>query len=251
MASINRNSFKPIYYQLGEELRALIESNLAPGDQIPSENELISQYRVSRNTVRLAIESLIKDGLVYRVHGKGTFVAPERMRYGLLKLTSFTEEMQRRGIKPGSRILNVAAEVPPTKVASRLRLPPGALAVVIERLRLANDEPLGLQISYVPHSLCPSLADEDLARKSLYDLLENHYGLRIGHAEQVLKPTVANDYESELLEVPVGSPLLLVEGTTFLVMGEPVEYAKLLYRGDRYEFSIQATRHGHVGGMAI
>lgn len=225
----------------------MIDAGLSPGDQIPSENELIARYKVSRNTVRQAIEMLIRDGLVYRVQGKGTFVAPERMRYGLLRLASFTEEMRRRGLQPGSRILHLTQAVPPARIAARLQLKPEQQAFIIERLRLANDEPLALNVSYVPSFLCPSLAEEDLAAGSLYQLLEGKYSLRIGHAEQVLKPTVATEYEAGMLQVAAGSPLLLAEGVTYLDNGVPVEYVKLLYRGDRYEFSIQAARQQAAG----
>ena len=242
MAALDRNSFKPIYYQLSENLRAIIDGGLSPGDQIPSENALIAQFSVSRNTVRLAIDTLIRDGLVCRVKGKGTFVAPERMRYGLLRLASFSEEMRRRGLQPGSRLLNLTQTPPPVKIASRLQLSPGAPTFVIERLRLANGEPLALHTTYVPQALCPRLAEADLAIGSLYHILEDEYGLRIGHAEQVLKPTVATEYEASMLEVAPGSPLQLVEGTTYLENGAPFEYAKLLYRGDRYEFPITAVR---------
>jgi len=247
MVALDRNSFKPIYYQLSDNLRAIIDGGLSPGDQIPSENELIAQYSVSRNTVRLAIDTLIRDGLVYRVKGKGTFVAPERMRYGLLRLASFSEEMRRRGLQPGSRLLNLTQTPPPVKIASRLQLSPGAPTFVIERLRLANGEPLALHTTYVPEALCPRLAEENLTTGSLYQILEDTYGLRIGYAEQVLKPTVATEYEAGMLEVVPGSPLQLVEVTSFLESGAPFEYSKLLYRGDRYEFPIKAVRHSAAG----
>lgn len=247
MADLDRNSFKPIYYQLSENLRAVIDGGLSPGDQIPSENELITQYGVSRNTARLAIDILVREGLVYRVKGKGTFVAPERMRFGLLRLTSFTEEMRRRGLQPGSRLLNMSRTAPPAKIANRLQLAPGALTFVIERLRLANGEPLALHTTYVPQAVCPRLAEENLTIGSLYQILEDTYGLRIGHAEQLLKPTVATEYEAKILEVPPGSPLQLVEVTSFLENGAPFEYSKLLYRGDRYEFPIKAVRHSAAG----
>jgi GntR family transcriptional regulator len=246
MTTLNRSSFTPIYYQLSENIRAMIENGLLPGDQLPSENELTTKYNVSRNTVRLAIDMLIKQGLVYRQKGKGTFVAPERMHYGLLQLASFSEEMRRRGLRTGSHVLNFAQTVPPAKIAAHLQLRADQQTFLIERLRLANDEPLALHKSYVPCVLCPTLAEEDLTTGSLYQLLEGKYGLRIERAAQTLKPTIANEYEAKLLQVEIGSPLLLVEGTVCLDHGAPVEYAKLVYRGDRYEFSIHATRQHHA-----
>lgn len=243
MVNLNRKSFEPLYYQISENIRAMIETgDLKAGDRVPSENELIATYNVSRNTVRQALRALESRGLVYTMQGKGTFVAPEPMRYGLLNLTSFSEEMYRRGLTPGSRIIELLEEVPPAKIATRLHLEPGAKAFKVERLRLANGEPMALNFSYVPAELCPTLNLNDLEKGSLYSLLELRYGLRIGYADQVIKPTVATRYEADLLQVTPGFPLLLTEGVSFLENGTPVEYAKLIFRGDRYEFAIHAIR---------
>ena len=251
MLRINRQSFKPIYYQLAELIHGQIEGGiLACGDQIPSERELMASYHVSRNTARLATESLMKAGLVYRVPGRGSFVASAKMRYGLLQLASFSEEMQRRGLRPGSRILDLASVSPAPKIAQGLRLAPNQSAFKIERLRLANDEPLALNTSYVPVHLCPTLDREDLEQGSLYKVLEDKYSLVIWRAEQVLRPTVAGEYEAGLLGVEPGSPMLLAEGVTYLTGDVPIEYAQLLYRGDRYEFSISPLRRVPAGLVA-
>ena len=106
MEVLDRSSYTPLYQQIGEVLRVRIENGeLVPGDKIPSENELTDQYHVSRNTARLAISSLILDGLVFRVKGRGTYVAAERMSYGLIHMSSFSEDMRNRGLVPGSRVL--------------------------------------------------------------------------------------------------------------------------------------------------
>ncbi len=246
MAYLVRSSFKPLYYQLSESLRSMIEDSMQPDQRLPSENELIAQYNVSRNTVRMALDSLEKQGLIYRLKGKGTFVAGERMRYGLFYLTSFTEEMRQRGYRPSSRIVSFERTLPKSKVALNLQVPIDQEVFAVERLRMANDESYALTISYVPCHLCPNLESVDLSSGSLYEYLENKLSYRIKYAEQVIKPTIATEYEADLLKIEPGSPLLLVEGITFLFDGVPIEYYKLLYRGDRYEFTIRAMRRPEI-----
>lgn len=243
---LDRNSWEPLYYQIAEQLRAKVENELSPGDQIPSENEILNQYNVSRNTARLAIDSLIKQGLVYRVKGKGTYVAPEKFQFGLFRLVSFTEETRRRGMVPSSRILNLSRCEPATRIRQALNLQVDEKVFMIERLRLADNQPMALNTSYVPVAICPTLDQEDLAHGSIYQTIEETYHLRIGHARQTLKPAVATEVEARLLDVSPGSPLLLVEGVASLVDGTPFEFARLIYRGDRYEFPIHAIRQSLV-----
>lgn len=246
MDYLNRHSYKPLYLQLSENLRQRIEGDdLEPGSRLPSENELVARYGVSRNTARQAINALIAQGLVYRLQGRGTFVAQKRLRYGVAGLTSFSEEMRKRGMQARSQILRQIREEPPAKVAHLLQLLPSEEVFMIERLRLANDEPMALNISYVPVGMCPDLDQQDLENGSLYDLFEQHYGFRLGYAEQVLKPATATEYEAEILHTGVGYPLLVAEGVTYLENQVPVEVTRLMYRGDRYEFVVQPVRQHH------
>lgn len=244
MRAIDRDSFKPLYYQIAEVMREKIDDDeWQPGDRVWSERDLMNQFQVSRNTAREALDVLVKEGLIYRLRGHGSFVAPRKMRHGLLSLTSFTETMLSRGLNPSSRLMAMELVIPPPRIAEHLQLDQGQKAFRIERLRLADGEPMALNVSYVPYHLCPHLDSEDLEAGSLYRLLEEKYGLRLWRSEQVLKPTVATEYEAGLLGVSPGTPLLLAEGTTFLEGDVPIEYVKLLYRADRYEFTIRATRY--------
>lgn len=243
MEVLDRNSYTPLYQQIGEVLRTRIErGELVPGDQIPSENELTDQYRVSRNTARLAIGSLILDGLVYRVKGRGTFVAAERLSDGLMHLESFTEEMHQRGLEPGSRMLNFSSELPSKKMAQILKIKKKDKIYRIDRLRLADGKPMAINIAYLPVRLCPDLGEKDLASGSLYALLENQYNYQLGYAEYVIKISYADEYQAELLAVPGDSALLVREGTTYLEDGTPIEHTLLLNRADRYEFTFRAVR---------
>lgn len=239
---LERNSWEPLYYQISERLRDKILNELSPGDRIPSENELIAEYGVSRNTVRLAIDTLIKQNLVYRLKGRGTFIFRERLQYGLLQLASFTEEMGRRGMRPSSRLLRLERTAPPAKVREKLRLSKEEEVFLVERLRLANGKPMAWNLSYHPCSLCPTLDREDVTNDSIYRIIETKYHLNIAYAKQVVKPTIASEYEADLLEIKTGSALLQLEGAAYLEDDTPIEYAILLYRSDQYEFSIEAVR---------
>ena len=150
--------------------------------------------------------------------------------------------MIQRGMRPSSKIVSFERTLPKLKVMQNLQLQAGQEVFAVERLRMANDEPYALTVSYIPCHMVPNLESEDLAVGSLYEVLENKLSYRIKYAEQVIKPTVATEYEAELLGIERGSPLLLVEGITFLLDGVSIEYYKLLYRGDRYEFTIRAQR---------
>jgi len=240
---LDRGSFKPLYYQISEVVRLLIESNeLKPGDRLPSENELIAQYQISRNTARRAINALIVDGVAYTVQGKGTFVSPARTREGLLNLTSFSEEIRMRGMIPGSTLLSFGRVVAPLKINKALQIAPDQETFKIERLRLANNEPMALNVSYLPCHFCPQLENQDLVTGSLYTYLEEVLNLRIDYGERIIKAGAANEYESELLRTPIGFPVVITEGPSFLVDGTAVEFTKIVYRGDRYEFTFNVVR---------
>jgi GntR family transcriptional regulator len=243
MEVLDRSSYTPLYQQIGEALRIRIEKGeLIPGDRIPSENELTDQYRVSRNTVRLAIGSLILDGLVYRVKGRGTFVAAERMSYGLMHMSSFSEEMRNRGLVPGSQVLSFVREMPSKRIGHILKLNPKQMMYRVERLRLADGEPMAINISFIPVYLCSDLEHEDLASGSLYALLENQYGYRLGYAEYTIKTVAADERQANLLGVSMDDTLLVREGTTYLENGTPIEHTILYNRGDRYEYTFRAVR---------
>ncbi|MEJ2709665.1 MAG: GntR family transcriptional regulator [Anaerolineales bacterium] len=240
---LDRTSFKPIYFQLAELIQNQIEDgDLKPGGQVPSERELMEQFDISRNTVRMAIESLLKDGLVYRVPTKGTFVAPGKMQFGLFNLRSFSEEMQLLGMQPSSRILDFSLVTPSPRISQALRLAPEQSAFRIERLQLADGEPMALNTSYIPKHICPDLTRAELEGRSLYQVFEEQFGLLIWRSERVIEPVTARDYEAEMLKVRQGNSLLLVEGTTYLVENQPFEYVKLIYRSDRFQFNIHSLR---------
>lgn len=240
---LNRNSFEPLYSQLAEKIKLMIHQQFSPGDLLPSETELISRYNVSRNTVRQAIEMLEQQGFVISRRGKGTYVASTGSRYQLHRLVSFSEDMRRRGLQPGTTLLGLAGVVPPESIAAELNMQPGELAHEIRRLRLADGEPMALSTAYIPCALLSGLTGEQIASGSLFELLANHLSLSIAYANRVIRPTLATAEQAELLKIAPGSALMLVEGPAFLENDQPVEYVITHYRGDRYEFTFHAVRN--------
>lgn len=232
-----------LYLQIKSWLRHAIErGDFAPGERIPSETELMKRFGVSRATVRQAVSELVLEGWLYRMQGSGTFVARPKCRQSLSRLTSFSEDMRMLGLTPSSRLLVFSEEPANKMIAEALSIPEGETVVRIERLRFAGGEPMALNTSILPRNLVPDLTPEDVETGSLYEILEHRFGFILSRAEQTIEPTLADRFSAELLQVPIGAPLLLVEGVVFLKNGLPIEWLRILYRGDRYKFHIIAIR---------
>ena len=237
MSAIYRNSPVPRYYQLKEIMREKMASGeWKPGDLIPSERELGEKYGISRMTARQAITDLVNEGLFYREQGKGTFVSQRKVTQQLMRLTGFTEDIRTRGQAPGTRVLSAAMRPADETTAERLRIKPQELVFCLQRLRLADGEPLAIELSQLHFSGCERLLEEDLQENSLYRLLETQYGLPLMEAEQELEAGLAGNEESQLLKVPSGSAVLFIRRTTYTDRNQPIEYAKSVYRGNKYTF---------------
>lgn len=209
-----------------------LHGELTPGAAIPPERELAASLGVSRPTLRSAVDELVSDGYLERRQGSGTYVSRPRLAKALT-LTSFSEDMHSRGMRPGGRTLSFRAELAGAKMAARLRLSPRAMIWAIHRLRTADDEPIAIEWAYVPQSLLPGLTPDDLEGHSLYDALRTA-GVPVAQATQSVVPTVTSEDESRLLGVPVLTPAFLFERTTVSRSEEVVEFTRSVYRGDRY-----------------
>lgn len=222
----------PMYVRLERTLQAAIASgDLQPGEALPGERELASITSLSRVTVRKALAGLAARGLLLSRHGSGTFVA-ERILKSSSRLTSFTDDLRARGLNPRSRFLerNVGAVTPEEAMA--LSLSPGARVSRLHRLRLADDAPLAIERSTVPHSILP---DPQRVTGSLYEALEK-LGVRPQRALQHLRAVSCDAASARLLKVARGAPGLLIERRAFLGDGRAVEFTRSLYRGDAYDF---------------
>jgi GntR family transcriptional regulator len=193
-------------------------------------------------TARQAIAFLVREGVVIARHGLGTFVAEPKLTHDALHLLGFSEEITRQGGSPISRVIEQSLEAPPARVGAALQLRPGDMATRMVRLRLADDTPLLLETSYISAALCPELHHQELAAQSLYAVLEQRYGLHLRRARQTLEATVANDYEAKLFGITPGAAMILLESIACDERDRPIEYAKAIYRGDRFKFTFVSER---------
>jgi GntR family transcriptional regulator len=233
----------PLYYQIKARLLDAIENGqLKPGDRVLSERELTTQFGVSRMTARQALTEMESQGFLYRVQGKGTFVATPKLEQPLAGLTSFTEDMRRRGLEPAARVISAEEVVAGRKTARALGIGETASVYRLERLRLAGGEPMALEVSHIPANLVPGLLDREPVEHSLYRVLEERYGLKLVRANQSLEAVAANAYEAEVLHVREGTPLLLLERVSRDAQDRNIEFVRSLYRGDRYRFTTELIR---------
>jgi GntR family transcriptional regulator len=220
----------------------LIEQ-LTVGEAIPSERQLSTDLGVSRLTVRAALDDLVREGLLIRRRGSGTFVSEPKIAQELT-MTSFTEDMRRRGMVPGSRTLELRTVPAGAWLGRIMHVSPSEPIVIVKRLRLADHETMAIEALHVRASLVPGLSAHDLEDQSFYALLTERYGLDIVCGLQTIEPTVTNEEESELLGVPLHSPAFLFERTTRSPEDEIVEYVRSIYRGDRYRLVTELSRDG-------
>jgi len=242
-ASTSRAGAEPVpkYFRIKQAILERVASGTwAPGAMIPSEVELCREFSVSRTTARKAVSDLAHEGRLVVVQGRGTFVAtPKVEEHFVQRAFGIHEDMQRRGMSLTTQVLRQEVVEASPEVAGRLRLRRGALVHVIVRLRFVDDEPILVSTTYVPHALCPDLAKEDLAECSLYALLRDRYGLAIARGERRLEAVAADGREARLLDVALGSPLLLLDSVAYAADGRPFEHSVALQRGDRTTVEVE------------
>lgn len=230
-----------MYYQLKELLQQEIKGNLRAGDRLPTEQELTQRYHLSRITVIQALNALEQEGVVQRIQGKGTFVAKPKIEQRLLKISGFTEELQRRGLKPGTRLLAAEKIRAGEKLAGELGIAADAEVWRIRRLRLADGEPIAIQVAHLPVAICPDLDVQKLSySSSLYSLLRADHGLIAVRARESYTAGVLTDLkDAKLLDTHVGMPVLLATRTSYDSEGRVFEHVFSVLRGDRYTLFVE------------
>jgi GntR family transcriptional regulator len=230
--------FVPRYYEIEQALRARI-AELRADSPLPSDAMLCDEFGVSRMTARNAVQRLVQEGIVYRVPGRGTFVAEPPVHRQAGNLLSFTEEMRRRGRVPSSRVLARAVREPRPAEAARLQLQPGESVIALRRLRVADDEPVAIEEAVFPAaSLAGLLESADLEHRSLHDtLVHSGHIPTMGRAR--LGAEAATSDDASLLGVSEGSPLLVEKRVIHDQDGRPLELCESRYAGDRYGLDVQ------------
>lgn len=233
----------PFHAQVRESLRARIfDGSWLPDQQMPSENEMTALFAVSRITVRQALQDLQNEGLIYRVHGKGTFVTRPHATQDLMRLQSFGEAMRPLGYETFNKLVSVREMTPPHAVAERMGAKRGSKVIEISRVRFLNKEPVSLDISHFSLQLGRRLAAQDLASRDLFVILEQDFGLRLGHADMVIGSRLAEEGHARLLGVDPGAALLHVDRLTCDDKGTPLACEHLFHRGDAYHYRLRVER---------
>lgn len=233
----------PLYAQIKDILRArVLDGTYKPHEQMPSESEMIAAFNVSRITVRQALNDLQNEGLLFRIHGKGTFVSKPKAFQDLGRLQGFGEAMRQMGYETFARVVSLRTVTPSQQVQERLQLPKRARVTELQRLRFLNREPISLDVTYLPVAIGARLAKEDLATRDVFVILENDYGMSLGHADLQIGSTLADEPLAAQLQVEEGSPVLVIERTTHTSDGKPIDYEHLYYRGDAFQYKVRVDR---------
>ena len=230
----------PLYRRIETDVRDRIRSgDLAPGAQLPTEIELMDTYEVSRATVRQALRELLAEGLIEIRRGLGTYVTQRRFEHTIGGFYSFSREIERHGLVPGTRVLGLGVEPADEAVALALGVGQGTPVVALRRLRLAGDDPLVVETSYLPAARFPGLERVDFGQVRLYDTLTNAYGCRPTRARETFEPVLVTADEAALLGQRRGEPALRVERVAFDQDDAPIEFCRSTVRGDRYRYSVE------------
>jgi GntR family transcriptional regulator len=230
----------PKYYVVKGHLSEML-ARLGPGEPLPPERSLAESFSTSRTTVRQALHELTIEGRLVRTQGRGTFAALPKIAQPL-ELTSYTEDMRRRGLASRSQLLSVGQVGADEELARRLDVRHGARVFRVERLRLASEEPMAIETTHLVAARFPGLARRLGDSVSLYELLATEFGVHLAEAEETIETVPAPPKEAALLNTTVGYPMLLLTRHSRDSEGRPVEYVQSFYRGDRYKFVAQLQR---------
>lgn len=233
----------PLYNQLKELLRAQILDGTYPAEsRMPSESELGDQFQVSRITVRQALGDLQKEGLIFKIHGKGTFVAKPKAFQNVSTLQGLAESLAQLGHEVINQLLSVNFIAADARIAERLQLNEGDKVAEIKRVRLINREPVSLEISYVPPDIGEKLQKADLITRDIFLIIENDLQLNLGHADLAIDAVLADSELTKALNVEEGAPIMRIERLTHTATGKPIDFEFLYYRGDAFQYRFRIDR---------
>lgn len=232
-----------LYARIRDELRAQIVAGIYPPHaRLPSESELIARYGVSRITVRNALAELEKEGILFKIAGKGVFVSKPKSFQSLGRLQGFAESMTGFDCEIFNELLSVRTLPADAEVARRLGLAEREPVGELQRVRYLNREPVSLDITYVRAHIGARLAREDLATRDIFLILENDYGIELGFADLTIDALLADSKVANALQINLGDPILRIARLTHTASGEPLDFEYLFCRVDNFQFRLRIER---------
>ncbi|WP_157075947.1 GntR family transcriptional regulator [Neobacillus fumarioli] len=227
----------PFYKQLKEKILNDIETGkLKHGDKLPSERELAEQFGISRMTARHTLSILEREGVVERRVGAGTFLKNNKIQMDFITFNSFTRNMLNKGLTPSTQVLSIRKINAKPVLANQLKLPVGEEMVVIKRLRLVNDLPISIEESFLQDQLVPNIENFIKDNVSLYQILENEYGIVLVKAKEHMQVTFSEEGDSKLLKIRTESPCIFQEAVAFDRNDREIEFSTSLTRSDIVKF---------------
>ena len=234
---------KPRHEQISDILREqILGGELMANDQLPSENQLLKKFEVSRITVRRALQTLESEGFIYRRQGLGAFVSDKRVHQGLVRLTDFVEDMSKAGIEATSRVVNFTQETAPEDVQEALGYKERKVVCRLDRLRLGNGEPIAFDRTWLPVFYGQLLAEYDLQQETIYRILEEDYEIPIIRGRYRLAAVNSTDEIANYLQVPRRSALFLIERISYTKKEQPVYFQRRYYRNDMVSYELELER---------
>jgi GntR family transcriptional regulator len=245
---INRDQAVPLYEQLASELRQQIESGaIKPGGALAPESALVAKFKVSRITARKALDLLVNEGLIVRRQGKGSFVAPPKIRQDLHELRGFAEVMTERGRAQVMQVIEFGMVHADSHVARALGIAIGNNVLRINRRHLLSDEPIAFAIIYIPAAFGSRFTLDDVSTTPIYTLLAQKAHIEIKRATQVVRAISADETTAGALALPKSAPVMMIDRVTYSTEEQPVEFIRFFHRGDRYELAMELFRDPKQG----
>lgn len=241
-ATVDKSSRTPLYLQLMNILIEMIENKLTEDEKLLSEREICDIYNVSRTTVRQAMDELEKEGYIYKIHGKGTFVSSKRMNQDLISFYSFTEEMKKLNKVPSSEVIGFEIVQADEKICSIFKIEKDDLLYKISRIRKADGLPMMYENTYLPFNRFNGLTKIQLEENPMYDVLLKCFNAKITLAEEYFMPILTNKLESIYLDIKEGSPSLKIERFTY-ENENVIEYTLSVARGDKFKYRVKLNNN--------
>lgn len=243
MKTVRNESIQPLYAQIKDIIKQrILEGDYDIHERLPSESEMMKVFGVSRITVRQALRDLHTDGLVFSVQGKGTFVSRPKVVQDIQRLQGFGEAMTPQGYETSARVVGVQEVRSSAEVAEALNLARNSNVIELTRIRYLNREPISLDNSFFPLEIGRNLLGRDLTQ-DIFPMLENEFGVGLGHADLKIEATTADERLAQHLNVDTGSSILRIQRLVFSQAGDPIDFEYLSYRGDAFQYQVRVDRN--------